>query len=46
LIRIEKPEVATNGEIIELLVQEDMLPTVIDSDGSFLADENENILLW
>lgn len=37
---------ATDDEIIELLAQEDMLPTVTDSDGAILADENENILLW
>jgi hypothetical protein len=46
LIKIEKPEVATNEEIIEILIQEDMLPAVADNDGSVLADENENILLW
>lgn len=39
-------QTTTDEEIIELLIQEDMLPTVIDSDGSFLTDENENILLW
>lgn len=38
--------IATDDEFLELLVQEDMLPAVHDSDGSFLADENENILLW
>jgi hypothetical protein len=38
--------IATDDEILELLAQEDMLPVVKDSDGSFLADENENILLW
>jgi hypothetical protein len=38
--------IATDDEIIELLAQEDMLPIVKDSDGSLLADENENILLW
>lgn len=38
--------IATDDEILELLAQEDMLPVVKDSDGSLLADENENILLW
>lgn len=37
---------ATDDEIIALLAQEDMLPVVADSDGSLLADENSNILLW
>ena len=41
-----KPEIATDDEIIELLMQEDMFPVVQDSDGSVLADENDNILLW
>lgn len=41
-----KPEIATDDEIIEMLTQEDMLPVVTDSDGSILADENDNILLW
>lgn len=41
-----KPEIATDDEIIELLMQEDMFPVVTDSDGSILADENDNILLW
>lgn len=41
-----KPEIATDDEIIELLMQEDMFPVVQDSDGSLLADENDNILLW
>ena len=40
------PEIATDDEILELLAQEDMFPVVMDSDGSILADENENILLW
>jgi hypothetical protein len=38
--------IATDEEILEMLAQEDMLPVVKDSDGSLLADENENILLW
>lgn len=33
-------------EIIEMLIQEDMLPVVTDSDGSILSDENGDILLW
>lgn len=39
-------QIATDDEVIELLMQEDMFPVVMDSDGSILADENENILLW
>ena len=39
-------EIASDDEIIELLMQEDMFPVVQDSDGSLLADENDNILLW
>jgi len=41
-----KPEIATDEEIIEMLTQLDMLPTVADSDGAILADENGDILLW
>ena len=41
-----KPEIATDDEIIEMLAQIDMIPVVTDSDGSILSDENENILLW
>ena len=36
---------ATNDEIISMLAELDMLPTVTDSDGVILADENNNILL-
>jgi hypothetical protein len=39
-------EIATDDEIMEMLTQEDMLPAIVDSDGSLLADENGNILLW
>lgn len=39
-------DIATDDEIIALLTQEDMFPVVTDSDGSILADENDNILLW
>lgn len=41
-----KPEIATNDEIIALLAETDMLPVVAEADGSILGDENENILLW
>lgn len=40
-----KPEIATDDEILEMLIELNMLPVVADSDGSLLADENENILL-
>lgn len=39
-------DIATDDEILEMLAEIDMLPTVTDGDGSILADENENILLW
>ena len=45
-LKIDKSEIATDDEILELLAQEDMLPVVADSDGALLADENNNILLW
>ena len=38
-------EIATDKEIIDLLIEENMLPAVVDSDGSILADENSYILL-
>lgn len=37
---------AEDGEIIDLLIEIDMLSVVTDFDGSVLADENDNILLW
>lgn len=39
-------DIATDDEILEMLVQVDVLPVVTDADGAILADENENILLW
>ena len=41
-----KPDIATDDEIISMLTEEDMLPVVADSDGVILADESDNILLW
>lgn len=38
--------IATDEEIIAMLAQEDVLPAVADIDGSILADENENVLIW
>ena len=38
--------IATDDEIIAMLMEEDMFPVVTDADGSVLADENNNILLW
>ena len=43
---ISQYEIATDDEIINMLIEEDMMATVIDSDGALLADENNNILLW
>ena len=42
---ISQYEIATDDEIIDMLIEEDILAAVIDSDG-VLADENNNILLW
>jgi hypothetical protein len=39
-------QIATDDEIIDMLIEEDMFAAVIDSDGAMLADENNNILLW
>lgn len=41
-----KPKIAIDDEIIDMLIEEDMLPVVADSDDSILFDENGNILLW
>lgn len=41
-----KPDIATDDEIIDMLTENDMLPVVADSDGAILADESDNILLW
>ena len=38
--------IATDDEIVEMLMQLDTFPVVTDSDGAILADENDNILLW
>lgn len=39
-------DIATDDEIIEMLMDTDMFPVVTDSDGSMLANENGDILLW
>ena len=44
--RADVDNIATDDKIIEMLIQEDMLPAVINFDGSILADEADNILLW
>lgn len=41
-----KPNITTDDEFIMMLMEEDMLPAVADADGSVLADENGNVLLW
>lgn len=38
--------VSTDDEIVDILIQEDMLFAFIDSTGSILTDENNNILTW
>lgn len=40
-----KPAIATDDEIIDLLIEQDILSAVSDGDGSILADNGE-ILLW
>ena len=42
----DKPKIATDDEIIDMLIEEDMMTAVTDSDGAVLTDENNNILLW
>ena len=44
--RADVNNIATDDEIIGMLIQEDMLPVVVNFDGSILADEDNNILLW
>lgn len=39
-------EIATDAEIIDLLVEADTIMAVADADGSILTDESDNILLW
>lgn len=39
-------EAATDDEIVDILIQEDMLFAFTDSTGSILTDENNNILTW
>lgn len=38
--------VATDEEIVALLVQEDMLPAITDVNDSILSDKDGNILSW
>jgi hypothetical protein len=45
-LKVDKSDIATGDEILEMLAELDMLPAVADSDGALLSDENENILLW
>lgn len=44
--KINKTDIATDEEILEMLIQEDMFMAVTDSEGAFLSDESGNILLW
>ena len=39
-------EIATDDEIIDLLVEADTIMAVADADGSILSDESDNILIW
>lgn len=38
--------IASDEEIISMLIEEDMLIAIADSDGSILVDENKNVLTW
>lgn len=44
--KIDKTEISTEDEALDLLIKEDMLVAVTDSDGALLADEKNDILLW
>lgn len=39
-------DIATDDEILNMIIQNDMLMAVKDYDGAVLSDENGNILLW
>lgn len=41
-----KPDIATDDELIDVMLETDMLPAVTDSDGAIFADEQGQILLW
>ena len=44
--KLDATDIATDEEILEMLIQEDMFMAVTDSEGAFLSDESGNILLW
>jgi predicted nuclease of predicted toxin-antitoxin system len=44
--KIDKTEVATDAEIMEMYTEQDIFMAVKDSDGAILTVENGNILLW
>lgn len=41
-----KPEITTDDEIIDMLIEIDMIAAVKDADGALLANENGEILMW
>lgn len=41
-----KPAIATNDEIVDMLIEIDMLAAVQDADGALLTNENGEILMW
>lgn len=43
---IKHIKIVTDEEVIDVLIETDVLAAVKDSDGSILADENDNILMW
>lgn len=40
------PEGATDEEIIDMMLELDILPTIVDADGSVLVDSDETIVLF
>jgi hypothetical protein len=41
-----KPEMATEDDVVNALIEMDLLCAVADVDGNILTDESGNILLW
>ena len=41
-----KPNITTDDELIDMMLETDVLPVVTDSDGTIFADEHGQILLW
>jgi hypothetical protein len=39
-------DIATDEEIMEMFIEQNILMAVTDSDGAILTDEQGNIILW